>query len=75
MEYRVFLIGCDLYNSDDAAIIKGYIFGTEDDAEAYCAKLNQDSNMGFEWEELDCLNPEKLSAFINHKSISSDIGQ
>lgn len=74
MEYKVFLIGCDFYTMDDCAIIRGYIFGTEEDAEAYCAELNKDSNMGFEWEELDCLNPDKLAAFLNHKSISSTTG-
>ena len=61
MNFGIFLIGCDFYNMDDAAIIKGYILGTEEDAKAYCAELNKkDPFMNFEYEELDCLNPEKI---------------
>lgn len=77
MEFKVFLISNGIYDIDDAGYVKGYIFGTEEDAEAYCAELNKDNEYkwdDFEWEELDCLNPEKLAALLNHKSISSDTG-
>jgi len=68
MEFKVFLISNGIYDIDDAGYVKGYIFGTEEDAAAYCAELNKDHEYrweDFEWEELDCLNPEKLAAFLN----------
>lgn len=68
MEFKVFLIGIGLYDLDDAPGYKGYIIGTSEDAEAYCAELNKDHEYkweDYEWEELDCLNPEKLAAFLN----------
>ena len=68
MEFKVFLIGNGLYDLDDAASYKGYIIGTEEDAAAYCAELNKGHEYrweDYEWEELDCLNPEKLAAFLN----------
>ena len=77
MEFKVFLIANQLYDMDDSPTIRGYIVGTAEDAEAYCAELNKDVEYSWdkwEWEELDCLNPEKLSAFLDHKSISSDTG-
>ena len=66
MENKVYLIywgamdfGCE---------IKGYIFGTSEDADACCKVINKDIPNclnHYHWKELDCLNPEKLAAFLN----------
>lgn len=50
MEYKlkkVYLIYKD--SIDDACEIKGYIIGTEEDAEQYCQKLNEGHR--YEWED------------------------
>lgn len=68
MEFKVFLIGTRLYDLDDAPGYTGYIFGTVEDAEAYCAERNKDIEEAweeYEWEEIDCLNPEKLASLLN----------
>ena len=77
MDFKIFLIGNRLFDLDDAPGYDGYIFGTVEDAKAYCAELDKDIEEPWDehdWLELDCLNPEKLAAFLNHKSISSDTG-
>jgi transcriptional regulator with XRE-family HTH domain len=62
MEYKlkkVYLIYKD--SIDDACEIKGYIIGTEEDADRYCDELNKNSKYTWEeytWERLDLLNPK-----------------
>lgn len=60
MENKIYLIYRD--NCDDCCEIKGYILGTEKDADAYCENLNKGHE--YEWEdfyceELKCLNPKE----------------
>ena len=57
MEKKHYLIFRD--NSDDRAYILGYIFGTEEEADAYCSKLNENATYiwdEFEYKEIDKLN-------------------
>lgn len=54
MEDKIFLI-----YDDDTCNIRGYIKGTEEDADKYCENLNKDNKHEWEdicWEELECLN-------------------
>ena len=65
MENKFYLIYRD--SLDDACSIAGFVFGTEDDVASCCEELNKDAK--YEWdryycEDLKCLNPEKLNAFI-----------
>lgn len=62
MDKKVFIIFKD--DPDNygylPSMIKGYIHGTAEEAEAYCEKLNKDAE--YRWDEytydvLDCLNP------------------
>lgn len=44
------------------SMIKGYIYGTEEEAAAYCEELNKDCKYNYDkyiYDELNCLNPEK----------------
>ena len=83
MENKIYVIYKD--SDEGPCYFKGYIFCTEDEAKAYIRDLNNGIGPGwgkpfywnddwYEMDELTCLNPEKLSAFLNHKSISSDTG-
>lgn len=74
MENKIILIGRRLFYLDDAPDILGYIFGTVEDAEAYCKKLDKDEDVEERWDEhewiiLDCLNSEKLDDFLNQGQI------
>ena len=53
MEKKVFLIYRD--SGDDTCSIRGYIYGTEEDADAYCREINKDAK--YEW---DCYYLEEL---------------
>lgn len=46
---KVYLIYKD--SIDDAAYIRGYIYGTEDEADAYTDRLNEGAR--YEWDEYD----------------------
>ena len=55
---------------DDACGIKGYIYGTTDEAEAYCKELNKDFEWfepKYTWEVLDCLNKDMRKITQNVK--------
>lgn len=59
MEKKVYLIYSD--SNDDACSILGYIYGTEEDADACCREINKDAKYEWEcyyWEELVRLNQE-----------------
>lgn len=60
MEKYIFVIYADCI--DDACEFKGYIYGTSDDAEAYCNEINKDiewPDYKYTWIALDCLNAHK----------------
>jgi hypothetical protein len=64
MEKKVFIIFQD--DPDNygylPSMIKGYIYGTEEEAEAYCEELNKSCKYRWDkyiYDELDCLNPQK----------------
>lgn len=74
MENKIYLIYKDF--DDCSKYFIGYIFGTEEDVRAYVHEHNKDIGSGwgdkytwnedwYTWDELDCLNPEKLAAFLN----------
>lgn len=60
MEKKVYAIYWD--SQDDCCHIKGYIYGTEDEAAAYCEEINKGNKYyweDYDYEELECLNPQK----------------
>ncbi len=74
MENKIYVIYKD--SDEGPCYFKGYIYGTEDEAKAYIRELNNNIAPGwddpyawnddwFECDALDCLNPEKLAAFLN----------
>lgn len=61
MEKKMYVIYWD--SQDDCCHIMGYIYGTQDEADAYCNELNKNNKYYWEdytWEELKRLNPHKL---------------
>lgn len=56
-EKNVYLIYND--SMDDACEIRGYIYGTESDAEKYCEECNKDCK--YEYEEMCYIILERLN--------------
>ena len=62
MEKKVFMIFMDDPESYGylPSMIKGYIYGTEEEAQAYCEELSKGAKYRWDqyiYEELECLNP------------------
>ena len=49
-------------SDNDLCQMVGHIYGTADEADAYCEELNKDNKydcQDYTYEELECLNPQK----------------
>lgn len=57
MGKEVFLVLRD--SCDDACEVKGYILGTEREADAYCDELNKEAK--YEWQEYTWVKLDKLN--------------
>lgn len=68
MEKDIIVIYWD--SLDDGCSIKGYIYGTSDEAEAYCKELNKKMKAydpQYTWDVLDCLNKDMRKITQNVK--------
>ena len=79
MEKKMYVIYWD--SQDDCCHIKGYIYGTQDEADAYCNELNKNNKYYWEdytWEELKREENNRLndnSWYINYINGTEKLGR
>ena len=75
MKNKIYLIYWD--SIDDGCSLKGFVYGTEEDADACCDAINKDKPYDdhYYWEELNCLNPEKWNTLLNQGQCPAQPGR